>query len=171
MGCGQGRKEVMHQTLGTASCSHHSPAGLPPPTEGGVWGWLGEQHGGHTHLPSWGRRVMVQSGSTHLHSKSSPGSMAGTWDWEWQGKTCPVINASSAEGIPETSTAGPIARACKESQCQSTGKRPSSLGNRIWPQHSAWWLLGTSVSHWELLSALTSILHSLSFMSQSPSRG
>lgn len=128
MGCGQGRQEGMHQILGTASCSHHSPAGLPPCAEG-VGGWLREQRGGHIPLPSWGRRVMVQSGSTHLHSTSSPGSMAETWGWEWQGEICPVLNASSAEGIPETSTAGPIARACEESQYQGTAKRLSSLGN------------------------------------------
>lgn len=121
MGHGQGRQEMMHQILGTASCSQHSSAGLPPCTEG-AGGWLGE-HGGHC-PPILGEEgdgaVWQHPPPQHIQ----PRDHAGTWDWEWQGKRSAVLNASSAEGIP-----GPVARACEESQCQSPSKRLSSLGN------------------------------------------
>lgn len=117
------------------------------------WGAGRESGAGGTHpSPSQGRRIVVQPGSTHLHSKSSPRSIAGPWDCGWRGQTCPVLSASSAEQmfrrawLPETSAASPVARACKESQHQSTAKRPSSSGNQIWPQRSASTDAGSTVA-------------------------
>lgn len=158
---------------GGRCCSHSTTTKLPPCTRQRVLeGW----HGDNAAL-SWGRRVVVQPGRTHLHSKSSHGSTAGTWDWGQQGPTCPVLSASSAEQmfrrawLPETSTGSLVARACKESQRRSTAKTPSSMRNQHLQMQAAQWLLGTSVSRWELLDPLASILHSLPSLSQSLSQG
>lgn len=167
MGCGQ----EMQQILGTASCSHHSPAGLPHARQRVLGaGWessMGGTQPSHPGAGGW-RCSLGMAAPTPQHIQP----------WE-QGRNLGLGMAGENKSCGECLQCRGIPEPPLQPRCQSMQRIPKPKHCQE-PELSGELSLATALSMVAsgdrgvtlgVLRALTSILHMLPFVSQSPSPG